>query len=595
MSTENRVKAIAAIIIIIFMMFVVGRGIQEAAAGGADWSERIYTTIVSEDGRRVSMKGVDFPEVGRGDVVWLDVELPEEERIHQGTMCFVVYNSVTDAFYGEEIIYNNGGELYEKNLMLGQRLANIPIPEEAWGSGIRVRLLACEEHAFAGIGDVRIYPAGEAYRFISEDNVVEFISAATGMCGSMLALILLLVFGSRRERKGVFVAAGTFALALWEFTIYGQHHIFSESYFWVVAEYVALMLCPPLMLTQISVGFGKGKKLCRIVTAVDWIWCVCALVLHFSNLWHLSGSIVVTRVWIAAACIVAAVTVLGNRKSFLKSEKVKNVAILALAFWGLLASLNFYLGQWFNKHIWGRDATFSSIGLILFMVCMVVYLVLVTQEVLAQRIGRELEAQKNLECLQKSRAYDRLKLSVSQLQPHFLYNVLYSIQTIIKQDSDYAYELLYDFMTYLRGNIDMLQSEEPIEFERELENIEAYMNIEKMRYPERNLSLRYDLGSREFKVAPLAVEMLVENAARYGRFPEEGGEILVRTEENEREWVVEVSDNGGGFDLSRPEEEGHTGIRNMKLRMELLLNARVTVESKQGVGTKVVIGIPKDR
>lgn len=190
----------------------------------------------------------------------------------------------------------------------------------------------------------------------------------------------------------------------------------------------------------------------------------------------------------------------------------------------------------------------------------------------------------------------RIKLMMNQMRPHFLYNALSAIQTIVKSDPDYAASLIYDFTTHLRSSITALSSDSPIPFSEELKNITAYLNIEKMRTGDA-IKVVYDIQSDAFDVLPLSIQPFAENAARHGIYPkgEEGGTITVRSWEREDAYVVQVQDDGVGFDVEEAmnRESKSIGLKNTLFRLRTLTNADVAIESAPGEGTIVTVTIPK--
>lgn len=193
----------------------------------------------------------------------------------------------------------------------------------------------------------------------------------------------------------------------------------------------------------------------------------------------------------------------------------------------------------------------------------------------------------------------RIRNSYSQMQPHFLYNALASIREIVLDDPEYASDLIYDFTTHLRACIRSMSSDNLVSFTQELENIKAYVNIEKMRFGDK-LNIQYDCSVTNFDIVPLSIQPLVENAIRHGVYERgfEGGQVIVRTSSVKNGFLVEVEDNGVGFDYQlimdevRNGKRDSTGLFNSIFRLEKLLRARVTVESQVGVGTKISITIP---
>lgn len=205
------------------------------------------------------------------------------------------------------------------------------------------------------------------------------------------------------------------------------------------------------------------------------------------------------------------------------------------------------------------------------------------------------------EALERELSLSRLRNFTSQMQPHFLYNALGSIQEVILMNPEYASDLLGDFTIHLRSCIRSMINDNAILFDQELENIKAYVNIEKMRFGDK-LKTEFDLETTRFPILPLTVQPIVENAIRHGVYGRgsEGGTVYIRTRNGKRSWIIEVEDNGVGFDISNYEErqksgkEDRAGIKNTRLRLEKIMDAKVNIESEVGKGTKVTIEIPKE-
>ena len=162
------------------------------------------------------------------------------------------------------------------------------------------------------------------------------------------------------------------------------------------------------------------------------------------------------------------------------------------------------------------------------------------------------------------------------------------------RDPQKAFDLVRNFSLYLRGNFSELNSITPIRFAEELEHVEYYVNIEKVRFPDMNIE--YDVQATDFLLPALSVQPLVENAIKHGLMRlEEGGRVLVRSYETETHFCVDVTDDGVGFDTSLPiDEKKHVGLRNIRERLKAMVSGELLIESEINVGTKAVIMIPKE-
>jgi anti-sigma regulatory factor (Ser/Thr protein kinase) len=210
--------------------------------------------------------------------------------------------------------------------------------------------------------------------------------------------------------------------------------------------------------------------------------------------------------------------------------------------------------------------------------------------------------EKELRDLERELELSRIRNSTSQMQPHFLYNVLGSIQEIVLEDPEYASRLIGDFTMHLRSCIRAMENDSPIPFKTELANIRAYSNIEKMRFGEK-LRIIYDIRVEDFSILPLSVQPLVENAIRHGIYErgDRGGTVRIRTAETDSAWLVTVEDDGVGFDAGLLRDgDAHirsnsTGLKNIIFRLDKVMHASVAIESSPGVGTVVTLTLPKHR
>ena len=194
----------------------------------------------------------------------------------------------------------------------------------------------------------------------------------------------------------------------------------------------------------------------------------------------------------------------------------------------------------------------------------------------------------------------RIRNSTSQMKPHFLYNVLGSIQEVILENPIYASELLENFTFYLRGCLKAMDSDRPVPFVQEIENIKSYTSIEKMRFGNK-LIIRYDLEEVDFEILPLSVQPLVENAIRHGIYQRktDGGLVTIRSWAEDDKWVVQVEDTGVGFDVDKLEQQilrGETdssGLKNIRFRLEKVMGTSLHLRSVVGKGTTATIHIPR--
>ena len=191
----------------------------------------------------------------------------------------------------------------------------------------------------------------------------------------------------------------------------------------------------------------------------------------------------------------------------------------------------------------------------------------------------------------------QIKIMMSQIQPHFIYNSLSSISTLIPINQYKAQKALDDFTEYLRHNLSSLTQTSVIPFEDELRHIQTYVSLEKVRFNDR-LNVVYDIQTTDFYVPPLSLQPLVENAVKHGILKKvEGGTLLFKTEEVEDAYIVSIKDDGVGFDSKDVnfDSNKHFGINNIKHRLTSMCHAELLIKSEPNKGTLATVKFYKEK
>lgn len=205
------------------------------------------------------------------------------------------------------------------------------------------------------------------------------------------------------------------------------------------------------------------------------------------------------------------------------------------------------------------------------------------------------QASARVEKLEQELQESRISIMLSQLQPHFLFNVLNSIYYLCGTQPETARQMVDKFSTYLRDNLDSLGQKEMIPFCKEFDHIQTYLELEKLRFDE-ELTVVYDIQTDQFLLPVLTVQPLVENAVKHGITKKRGGGVLtLSTREKPEGYVITVSDTGVGFDPEHHMDDGvpHIGIENVRMRLEGMAGGTLKITSSPGNGTTAVIIIPK--
>ena len=116
-------------------------------------------------------------------------------------------------------------------------------------------------------------------------------------------------------------------------------------------------------------------------------------------------------------------------------------------------------------------------------------------------------------------ANQRASLAVLQMRPHFIYNTMTSIYYLIEQDAPKAQQVTLDFTDYLRKNFTAIAKEGTIPFTEEVEHTRAYLAVEQVRF-EGKLFVAFDTPYTSFRLPPLTLQPIVENAVKHGVDPD---------------------------------------------------------------------------
>ena len=154
-----------------------------------------------------------------------------------------------------------------------------------------------------------------------------------------------------------------------------------------------------------------------------------------------------------------------------------------------------------------------------------------------------------------------------------------------------AQRVTLDFNTYLEKNMTALAGDETIPFSEELEHTRAYLNVEQALYDE-SLFVDYDTPHIAFRLPPLTLQPVVENAVKHGLDPDsEPLRISIQTRDMESGSEIIVSDNGPGFEAI-DDSSPHIALANIRQRLESMCGGKMTIMPRDGGGTVVKLMIP---
>jgi sensor histidine kinase YesM len=348
-----------------------------------------------------------------------------------------------------------------------------------------------------------------------------------------------------------------------------------------------MMLYPFFFSALITTSFQKMKKfgvaICLILGIANAIFFLLPMItkLFFYNIW---------RFWTIVQGVANLALIICIIKELI-CAKGKYRLIYIGAFLPLVSFFVDSVATFFG--IWQGGIASQYVFIILFIVAIVVFLRILPNSINAIAKAKELETEKLV--LNTQLTESRVSTMMSQIRPHFIYNTLGSIEQLCELDPSKAGELVHNFAKYLRGNFGELDNPKPILMSQEMEHVHHYINIENVRFPDMTFS--FEMNSNDFHIPALTIQPIVENAIKHGLMKlSKGGTIKVISYETDASYCVTVEDDGVGFDTNfLLDERKHVGIRNIRGRLKAMVNGSLEIESQIGVGTKVLITIPKEK
>lgn len=373
-------------------------------------------------------------------------------------------------------------------------------------------------------------------------------------------------------------AGGVFVMDAPDVFLWNDHAPFNTA---------ALCLCRMLSVFFLGVFVtgllsGVNKRISRLAhVALGGVISILALLSAFGVM-RIFDTVLYWQ--IAQAAVIAVLLVCGVREMI--GLRPGTRAILGSCLVSLLAVVADFVGV--SLAWWSSLIVCKSVFGLMFVVVLSygIYTVISNHRVSVK--SKEMEA----ELKDKS-----IAVMISQIQPHFLYNSLNSIAELCVVDPKRAEKATINFSRYLRGNMGALNEKNTIEFEDELNHLNHYIALEKLRYGD-DLRFEFDIRASEFTLPALTVQPLVENAVNHGiRYHKMKGRIRISSFEDDKGNYVTIEDDGVGFDPTVTPSDGrtHVGISNVRSRLEIMCGGRLEIESEEGKGTLVTIVIPKER
>ena len=276
-------------------------------------------------------------------------------------------------------------------------------------------------------------------------------------------------------------------------------------------------------------------------------------------------------------CVVGAIVYMAiRRKQSDKKISLNTMLYIVIPFIGIFLQYIFYGG------------VFLQISLFILMLS-------VLYRVQRMQSDHILEQQAALSQREVELAESKDQILLGQVRPHFVYNALSAIRHIEGNPPE-TKQAITDFANYLRGNLSALSSEELIPIAKELEHVRTYVELEKLRFGDK-INMTFDVRDAGFSLPPLSVQILVENAIKHGITAKyDGGTVSVRIWREGNTHIIEVKDDGVGFDPEAIKDDPkHIGLNSVRNRLSHFVSGEMQIQSRIGEGSVITLKIPDQK
>lgn len=208
----------------------------------------------------------------------------------------------------------------------------------------------------------------------------------------------------------------------------------------------------------------------------------------------------------------------------------------------------------------------------------------------------EMMARENLKVVsrEKQLMQAQMRMLQAQIEPHFLFNTLANIQSLISRSPDKANLMMDNFIAYLRETLSASRAQIGT-VKQEFDLLRHYLDLIKIRMADRlQYELTVDPSLESVPMAPMLLQPLVENAIKHGLEPKvDGGTVKVTAAREGDEMLLSVSDTGFGFSDTADSKGTGVGLANLRERLTVLYDGRATLEViDANPGTLIRIAVP---
>lgn len=540
--------------------------------------DRIPDTLLkpSQQWSSATVDGKKLPREGYASYRVILKNLPQTESFRVNTQnAAVAWRAYLD---GELVSYcGTLSKDSSENCPMDNQLHTLAVPiEEGRTYELIVEVSA---NKLGGIGmptTISVRPVTSARRFIRNTSVAAGL--VIGMLSIAIIFLIIITVSTKKWKQNLLFATlltmvALFLLTSVDFTLLRWDSLGAISNVYVPIVNYGASLCMLLFFFLYSRSVGAIK-----MTTKQAIIFLCAAVLPVLPTVFTLGYRACFVLYSVNIVTFGVLTwfLCKNAKGQLFENLMRIIMLLALQVNCILSAMDYL-----DIIIWGISQICSYTSL---------FVMATSIGLFASQIVRDYK--KIIFLTERARETDRVRSQVlkAQIKPHFIFNTLACVKGnyhVSLENGDFALDAL---ARHLRNNVDADISD-TIPFSRELDNIINYFDLENLRN-DNKLTLLIDAEYTDFELPLLSLQPLVENAIKYSQTQYvTDGYIQIRSYLDGDYTCVEVTDNGVGFDVSAIPLTS-VGLRNIRARLQYLLNAETVIESSPGNGTRVIIKIP---
>lgn len=497
-----------------------------------------------------------------------------EEFVSARSICFYTVYADVEVRLGDRLIYKLSGTGENRAIQASPSIWNtVNLPNGCDGRQMEITLSSPYDNYANMIPEFRFGAPEDVSRFVSMNTMPHFVAAlAILFVGLIFAIISMTLRFHLSGNTGIY-SLSLFIVVMAIFLMARQTSILTiildiQSY--ILIENIAFLLCP-VMYSRYLMRTGSGMQL-RIAKAMHLVSIANAVVimlLQIFDVFDMPQMVAPTRY----LCIIIAAYVLVLE---LRGRGRLWYCLAALATIGVV--LYYYITENISWLV------YAGIFGYLYIVVYRVVASIVRAEAEEIRLGAALKVSKS-------------EIATVQITSHFFYHTLDSIRALIRLDADKAYKMTGDFAKYYRYRVDGVERmEETVPFSRELRSIRAYTDIKQAQLGER-FRMIFDVETEDFSILPLTVQPLVENAVIHAvQKRRDGGLVRLVCRENEKDYSIQVIDNGPGTPDLRENhntQKQSVAIANVNTRLSYFGINPLIFEKNELGGMTVKLNYPK--